>query len=41
MARRKKFELLNVIVFRQDIDVIVNAIHGLVAFCVYNDMTLR
>ena len=41
MARGKKCELVKLAVIGQDIDFQVNAIHGIVAFCVYSDMALR
>ena len=41
MARGKKCELVKLAVIRQDIDVRVNAMQGIVAFGEYFTMTLR
>ena len=41
MARGKKCELVKLAVIRQDIDVRVNAMQGIVAFGAYFAMTLR
>ena len=40
MARRKKHKVGKLAVIRQDIDVIVNAMQGIVAFGEYFTMTL-